>query len=125
MATTTNLIIRNARIFTPDGIIEGDLRCEDGRIAEIGRVSSASAQEVDIEGKWLWPGAIDAHAHIRDPGLVHKEDWSTGTAAAVAGGVTTIFDMPNTIPTTTTLDALAQKRALARAKARALSLIHI
>lgn len=109
-------IIRNATIFTRDDEIDGDLRIEDGRIAEIGTVSAADAElEVDVDGLWLWPGAIDGHVHFRQPGPTHKEDWASGSRAAVAGGVTTVFEMPNTKPTTTTVERLDEKRALASA----------
>jgi carbamoyl-phosphate synthase/aspartate carbamoyltransferase/dihydroorotase len=63
------------------------------------------------------PGLVDAHVHLREPGYVHKEDYTTGTAAALAGGVTTVLDMPNTIPPTATPETLAEKTALAAAKA--------
>jgi dihydroorotase len=114
MSTT---IIRNAVIFTPTDEIEGDLRIEDGRIVEVGEVSSAEPDmEVDVDGLWLWPGAIDGHVHFREPGPTHKEDWTTGSRAAVAGGVTTVFEMPNTRPTTTTVERLNEKRAIAESK---------
>lgn len=113
----TTTIIRNATIFTANEEIEGDLRIEDGRIAEIGEVSGAGAEmEVDVDGLWLWPGAIDGHVHFREPGPTYKEDWTTGSRAAVAGGVTTVFEMPNTKPTTTTVERLDEKRAVAEAK---------
>lgn len=109
-------IIRNALIFTPTEEFDGDLRIEDGRIVEIGEVSSADPDiEVDVDGMWLWPGAIDGHVHFRQPGPTYKEDWTTGSAAAVAGGVTTVFEMPNTNPTTTTVERLDEKRAIAHA----------
>ena len=64
---------------------------------------------VDAQGRWLLPGAIDDHVHFRDPGLTHKADFTTESRAAAAGGVTTIFDMPNCIPQTTTLEAIEDK----------------
>ncbi len=110
------LVLRDGVIFTPDGRVEGDLRIEDGRIAEIGDVSGAKADEFDCKGRWIWPGAVDAHVHFRDPGFPHKETFATGSAAAVSGGVTTVFDMPNTMPTTTTLERLEEKRGIAGEK---------
>ena len=107
------LVFRDAVLFTPSGRVEGDLRVEDGRIAEIGSVSGSAAEEVPLEGRWLWPGAVDGHVHFRDPGAPHKETFETGSRAAVAGGVTTVFDMPNTKPTTTTVERLTEKRARA------------
>src|SRR5512135_3429548 len=64
------------------------------------------------------PGLIDPHVHLRDPGATHKEDWDTGTAAALAGGFTLVLDMPNNTPPITDRAALTAKQALARAKAR-------
>lgn len=111
----TSTVLREAVIFTPDGRREADVRIEEGRIAEIGTVGAGDV-EIDLGGQWLWPGAVDGHVHFRDPGAPHKEDFASGSAAAVAGGVTTVFDMPNTNPTTTTVARLEAKRALAAAK---------
>ncbi len=72
---------------------------------------------IDAAGRHLLPGVIDPHVHFREPGLEYKEDWGTGTAAAACGGVTTVFDMPNTDPPTGTREALALKQARAREKA--------
>lgn len=114
----TSTVLRNGVLFTPDGRVEGDLRVEDGRIVEIGAVGPVepNGNEIDLNGRWLWPGAVDGHVHFRDPGAPQKEDFESGSAAAVAGGVTTIFDMPNTKPTTTTVERLAAKRELAAQK---------
>lgn len=71
-------------------------------------------EEYDLTDKYLIPGVIDAHVHFRSPGYEEKEDWKTGSMAALAGGVTTVFDMPNTNPKTVTAEALQLKRALAR-----------
>ncbi len=68
------------------------------------------------DGKVLIPGLIDCHVHFRDPGSPEKEDWTTGSAAALAGGITTVLDMPNTNPATITVEALEAKRAVAKAK---------
>lgn len=112
------MIIRNAVAFTPTGRLEADLRLEGGRIAEIGSVTGEADATIDADGLWVFPGAIDAHVHFRDPGFPHKEDWRTGSAAAVAGGVTTVFDMPNTDPTTTDPETLAKKRERAASRSR-------
>ncbi|QDG51807.1 dihydroorotase [Persicimonas caeni] len=109
-------VIRDVTIFTPDGRVEGDCLIENGRIAEIGEVTGTADTEIDGKGRWLWPGAIDGHVHFREPGPTYKEDWHTGSSAAVAGGVTTVFEMPNTKPTTTTVERLREKRALASEK---------
>jgi dihydroorotase len=70
------------------------------------------------EGKFWIPGLIDCHVHFRDPGAPEKEDWASGSAAALAGGVTTVLDMPNTNPATITVEALEAKRAIAQAKSK-------
>src|SRR5712675_2433466 len=72
---------------------------------------------LDARGLHVLPGAIDVHVHFRDPGYAHKEDFATGTAAAAFGGVTTVFDMPNTIPPTGTAEVLADKHRMAAASA--------
>ncbi len=95
----------------------GDILLEDGIIAKIGgNIDSPGAEEIDCTGKHVLPGVIDAHVHFRSPGHEEKEDWESGSRAALMGGVTTVFDMPNTNPQTVTIEALEQKRALARAK---------
>lgn len=117
MAKST--LIRDVSLFTPEGIIEGDCLIDDqGKVAQLGRVSGQAQEEVDGKGRWLWPGVIDAHVHMRSPGLTHKEDWQTGSDAALSGGVTCAFDMPNTSPSTITLEALEAKRALLASQSR-------
>lgn len=117
MAKST--LIRDVSLFTPEGIIEGDCFIDDqGKVAQLGRVSGQADQELDGRGRWLWPGVIDAHVHMRSPGMTHKEDWQTGSAAALSGGVTCAFDMPNTSPSTITLEALEAKRALLASQSR-------
>jgi dihydroorotase len=113
-----NLVIRNARIARPDGsIVEGDVACEDGRIARIERTIGAGAREtIDAAGRLLLPGVIDAQVHFRDPGKEYKEDLGSGSRAAVRGGVTSFLEMPNTDPPTTTQAALDEKFARAAQK---------
>ena len=92
---------------------------KDGRILAVGAAEAmpAAKETLDAAGLHILPGAIDVHVHFRDPGYPHKEDWESGTAAAAFGGVTTVFDMPNTIPPTGTAEILAAKHAIAAAKA--------
>ena len=71
---------------------------------------------IDIEGKLVMPGVIDVHTHMREPGITYKEDFTTGSRACAKAGITTFYDMPNTIPTTTTLENLLEKKKLAREK---------
>ena len=104
-------------VVNQDGAGPRDIGVRDGRIAEIGDLGQASAGErVDCRGLHILPGVIDSQVHFREPGLTHKEDLETGSRAAVLGGVTAVFEMPNTDPPTTSATALADK--VARAKGR-------
>jgi dihydroorotase len=107
----STLIIKNARIALPDGeTVTGDLACSDGRIDRIGgEITSAADETLDAEGKLLLPGVIDPQVHFREPGNEHKEDLRTGSRAAVAGGVTSFLEMPNTSPATVNQAALDEK----------------
>jgi len=78
--------------------------------------NNENARIVDIEGKLVMPGVIDVHTHMREPGITYKEDFATGSRACAKAGVTTFYDMPNTIPATTTLENLLEKKKLAREK---------
>jgi dihydroorotase len=118
MPQPIDLVLRGGRVVTPGGTIEADLALADGRIAAIGRIGAVAArEELRIAGLTVLPGAIDPQVHFREPGLTHKEDLATGTAAAIKGGVTTVFEMPNTTPPTTTAEALEDKLARARGRA--------
>jgi dihydroorotase len=95
-------IIKNARIVNEGKIFEGDLLIENGRIAKIGAsiATQGNVFEVDAKGKYLLPGVIDDQVHFREPGLTHKADIFTESRAAVAGGITSFMEMPNTNPQT-------------------------
>jgi dihydroorotase len=110
-----DLIIRGGMVATPSGIVQTDLAVRDGRIAAIGPFTDA-AQIFDAKGLHVLPGVIDTQVHFREPGNEHKEDLETGSRAAVLGGVTAVFEMPNTNPPTTSRLAIEDK--LARAKNR-------
>jgi len=113
-----DLIIRGGVIADHAGEGPGDIGIIGGRIAAIGDLAQASAGAVfDAKGLTVLPGVIDTQVHFREPGNEHKEDLETGTRAAALGGVVAVFEMPNTNPTTSTAEALADK--LARAKGRA------
>lgn len=86
-------------------LIDGDIISDIFTSAQLPEADNV----VDAQGRWLLPGAIDDHVHFRDPGLTHKADFTTESRAAAAGGVTTVFDMPNCIPQTTTLEAIEDK----------------
>ncbi len=109
-ATAYDLILRGGMIVNHDGQAQADIAVRDGQIADIGDMSRQDAEEViDITGLHALPGVIDTQVHFREPGNDHKEDLETGSRAAVLGGVTGVFEMPNTYPPTTTPDALIDK----------------
>ena len=115
MAETFDLIIRGGTVVNHDGRGERDIGIRGGRIAAIGALAQASAAEIiDAKGLHVLPGVIDTQVHFREPGLEHKEDLETGSRAAVMGGVTAVFEMPNTKPLTTSAETLADKVARAR-----------
>ena len=113
-------LIQGGTLVNEGHSFEGSIIVEDGRISQIlqGHISpEASFDEViDASGCFVLPGIIDDHVHFREPGLTEKADIDTESRAAAAGGVTTYFDMPNTVPQTTTIEALEEKQALAREK---------
>jgi len=118
MTQNFDLLIRGGIAATPNGIAEADIGVVAGRIAAIGSFPHAKAAEIfEARGLHVLPGVMDTQVHFREPGNEHKEDLETGTLAAILGGVTTIFEMPNTNPPTTSEAAIADK--LARAKGRA------
>jgi dihydroorotase len=110
MATTYDLILTGGTVVNHDGEGFRDVGVKDGRIAAIGDLGQASAGEtIDCRGLHILPGVVDSQVHFREPGLEHKEDLETGSRAAVLGGVTAVFEMPNTNPLTTSEAALADK----------------
>ncbi|HEY2051584.1 MAG TPA: dihydroorotase [Caulobacteraceae bacterium] len=117
MAETYDLIVRGGEVVSHAGRGRADIGVRDGRFAAIGDLRAASAGEVvDARGLTVLPGVIDSQVHFREPGLEWKEDLETGSRAAVLGGVTAVFEMPNTEPTTTDPEALADKLARARGR---------
>ena len=114
------LLFSGATVYTSEGPREADVRVADGVIAAIDEPGSprAGAKVLRLDGMYLLPGAIDVHVHSRDPGFPEKEDFGSLTAAAAAGGVTTVIDMPNTVPAVDAAGMLEGKAALARARAR-------
>ncbi|MFM7646303.1 MAG: dihydroorotase [Sphingomonadales bacterium] len=113
----SHIIIKNARIINEGQDFVGEVHIQDQRIAKIDRhvglASNLRYQEIDAQEAVLMPGVIDAHVHFRDPGLTYKGDIASESRAAVAGGVTSFMDMPNTIPNTVTVEALKEKYKLA------------
>jgi len=112
MKTTT---LRQATILRDGREAKADIKIQDDRIAEVGAVEP-EGETIDLDGLLVLPGVIDAHVHVRDPGATHKEDFRTVSEAALAGGVTSLLDMPNNNPPTTNLAALKEKRRLASEK---------
>ncbi|MBL8543671.1 MAG: dihydroorotase [Hyphomonadaceae bacterium] len=113
-----DLIVRGGTVVNHAGEGQADIGVAGGKFAAIGNLSGFAAEvEIDARGLHVLPGVIDTQVHFREPGNEHKEDLETGTRAAALGGVTAVFEMPNTAPPTTTAEALNDK--LRRAKGRA------
>lgn len=105
-------LIKNARIVNEGNVVEGDVLIEAGRIAKIDTSigpKSANVNVIDAEGKYLIPGIIDDQVHFREPGLTHKGDLHSESRAAVAGGITSFMEQPNTKPAATTVEELEKK----------------
>ena len=112
--TMNTILIQNARIVNRGKISEGDVLVVDGRIAQVGgQLSSRGGRVIDAAGHYLLPGIIDDQVHFREPGLTHKAEIYTEARAAVAGGVTSFMEMPNTKPPATTQALLEEKYAIA------------
>jgi dihydroorotase len=108
----SSVLIRNARLVNEGREFDGDLLVSNGRIVKIARsIEGENAKvEIDANGQWLLPGMIDDQVHFREPGAPAKGSFSTESRAAVAGGITSFMDMPNTNPATLTLEALTDKK---------------
>lgn len=115
MASLTNerpdLAIAGGRLVTPDGIAIGAVLIAGDRISAIADTVPPGVRTLDASGCYVLPGLVDSHVHFRTPGLEHKEDWEHGSKAAVAGGVTTVMDMPNTVPPALDEESLIAKAA--------------
>ncbi len=121
-------ILYNGTIVTAEKEAVGCIVIEDGRIADVlwadaedygfrtGRLMADGAEVMNLEGRHIMAGGIDAHVHFREPGLTHKADMATESRAAIAGGVTTVFDMPNTIPATVSAEAVKGKIEAAKGR---------
>ena len=113
-----NILIKNAKIVDEGSIVEGDVLIRKGIIERIDPSISlpVGTRLILADNQYLLPGAIDTHVHFRDPGLTDKADFATESAAAVAGGVTSVIDMPNTLPPTLTPELLEEKFGIAAQK---------
>lgn len=110
MAQTFDTIFRSGMVVNQDGVALRDIGVTGGRIAAIGNLGTASAGEIiDATGLHILPGVVDSQVHFREPGLEHKEDLESGSRSAVLGGVTAVFEMPNTKPLTTSAETLEDK----------------
>ena len=114
-----DLLITGGSVWTPDGFVQGDVLASEGKIAEIGSGLTApeAAQVIDAQGKYVIPGCIDTHTHHREPGFTHKEDITTATRAAAAGGYTLSVGMPNVDPPTTSVEQFNSVIQTSRRKA--------
>lgn len=115
MGQSFDLVLKGGVVVNHSGEGSRDIGVRDGRIAAIGNLdASAAAETLDCKGLHILPGVIDTQVHFREPGLEHKEDLETGGRSAVLGGVTAVFEMPNTQPLTTSAETLADKVRRAR-----------
>ena len=111
-----SILIRHARVVNEGQQFDADVLVQDGRIAKIAAQIDAQADvEIDAAGQYLLPGMIDDQVHFRDPGMPHKGSIATESRAAVAGGITSFMDMPNTNPPTLNVEALVAKKQRAAA----------
>ncbi len=111
-----DLVIKNARLFINDTIQPAEIAVDNGKISKISKIIGHKEVDkvIDAKGALILPGAIDVHVHFRDPGMTKKENWYTGSCAAAAGGVTAVFDHPNTIPPTVDPHSFKEKRKAAK-----------
>jgi dihydroorotase len=115
MSEMFDLLIRGGTAVTPYGVVAADIGVKNGCIASIGSFPDAKAVEIfEARGLHVLPGVIDTHVHFREPGHLEKEDMETGSRAAILGGVTSVFEMPNTNPPTTTRLLIEDKLQRAR-----------
>ncbi len=109
-----DLLLKKGKIVFMDGIREGDVVVNGGKIIEItSDYKEEASRVIDCQGKFIFPGVIDAHVHMRVPGTEYKEDFATGSMAAVSAGVTSFLDMPNNVPPIISKKMLVEKRGLA------------
>jgi dihydroorotase len=113
--SVADLVITGATVVNGSEQTKADVAIFGDYIMAVGDAAAMppARESMDASGLYLLPGAIDVHVHFRDPGYAYKEDWRTGSAAAAMGGVTTVFEMPNTNPPTRSTKELAEKQVLA------------
>jgi len=109
MSATFDLILKNGIVHTPGGPAQAEVGVRDGKIVAIGSALGDAGEVIDCTGLDVLPGVIDSQVHFREPGLEHKEDLESGSRAAVLGGVTAVFEMPNTNPNTDSVERITDK----------------
>jgi len=114
-----SLLVKNGLVVTPKGVFKLDVKIENGVISELGRdLSSSGVEEViDARGHYVFPGVVDEHVHMREPGLEYKDDFAHGSKAAVKGGVTTVIEHPNTLPPVDSPSRVIEKARILESKA--------
>lgn len=113
-----DLILHNAKVYSETGLIEGGIAIDNGRIVKVAKKTNLpeAASRIDLKGNLALPGLIDSHVHLRDQQLADREDFTSGTSAAAAGGVTTVLDMPNNRPITMNVEILRERMRLAESR---------
>ncbi len=106
------LALNNGEAYINGKLVKTNILIENGKISKIGATKFKAIREIDCTGKIIFPAAIDVHVHFRTPGQEQKEDWISGSLAALSGGVATVMDMPSTKPATTTVELLEEKRKI-------------
>ena len=109
-----DLIIKNGKCFIEGRLKEVDVAVKDGKICKIGRISEEAKETLNVEGQTVFPGCIDTQTHFREPGSTDTEDLHSGSRAAIAGGITSVFEMPNTNPPTSNINEFQRKLDLAK-----------
>jgi dihydroorotase (multifunctional complex type) len=115
---TVDLVLNNTKAYINKNIVECSIAIEHGKIYKIGKETSMpkAEEKIDLKNLLVLPGLIDVHVHLRDQGKAYKEDFYTGTAAAAAGGITTVLDMPNNDPVTMSAETLRRRMEVAEKK---------
>ena len=109
-----DILIKDGKVLINNKLIKKNIIIKNSKIYRITNQAYKADEVINAKGKIIFPGIIDSHVHFREPGLTHKEDFLSGSMASAKGGITTILDMPNTIPPTTTVRRLEEKRELAK-----------
>ena len=109
-----DLIIKNGQCFINGELKDVDVAIKDGKIQQIGQISEEAKETINVKGHTVLPGCIDTQTHFREPGSTDTEDLHSGSRAAIAGGITSVFEMPNTNPPTTSAKEFKNKLNLAK-----------